>query len=179
MIDAIPIDGIPWQLHTFTYKGQKPSNNAPKWMTGEYKIFYQDPHRIFTDMLENPEFAKDIDYAPLRQYDDNGVRQYENFMSGDWAWKQAVSHLSFTFFNSNQLIYPQDKIGEKPKNKGSLFVLIILGSDKTTVSIATGHNKYWPLYGSIGNIHNNMRQAHGAGFVLIGFLAIAKGMSTL
>lgn len=99
-IDAIPISGIPWQSHTFTYKGQKPSNNAPKWMTGKYKIFYRDPCRIFTDMLENPEFAKDIDYAPLQQYDDNRVRRYENFMSGNWAWKQAVSHLSFTFFNS-------------------------------------------------------------------------------
>lgn len=60
-----------------------------------------------------------------------------------------------------------------------MFVPIILGSDKTTVSIATGNNEYWPLYSSIGNIHNNMRRAHGSGFVLIGFLAIAKGTSTL
>jgi hypothetical protein len=56
-----------------------------------------------------------------------------------------------------------------------MFVPIILGSDKTTVSVGTGDNEYWPLYGSIGNIHNNMRWAHGAGLVLIGFLAIPKG----
>lgn len=89
----------------------------------------------------------------------------------------VISALLFSIHN--QLSYPQDKIGEKPENKGSLFVPIILGSNKTTVSVATGHNEYWPLYGSIGNIHNNMHRAHGAGFVLIGFLAIAKGMSTL
>ncbi len=59
-----------------------------------------------------------------------------------------------------------------------MFVLIILGSDKTTVSNATGNNEYWPIYSSIGNIHNNMRRAHGSGFILIGFLAIAKGTST-
>ena len=54
---------------------------------------------------------------------------------------------------------------------------IILGSDKTTVSVATGHNEYWPLYASIGNIHNNIRRAHGNGLVLVGFLSIPKGSS--
>lgn len=53
----------------------------------------------------------------------------------------------------------------------------ILGSDKTTVSVATGHNEYWPLYASIGNIHNNIRRAHGDGLVLVGFLSIPKGIS--
>jgi hypothetical protein len=60
-----------------------------------------------------------------------------------------------------------------------MFVPIILGSDKTTVSVGTGNNKYWPLYGSIGNIHNNIRRAHGSGLVLIGFLAIPHGTSLL
>lgn len=55
-----------------------------------------------------------------------------------------------------------------------MFVPIILGSDKTTVSVATGHSEYWPLYASIGNIHNNVRRAHGSGLVLVGFLAIPK-----
>jgi hypothetical protein len=60
---------------------------------------------------------------------------------------------------------------------GSMFVPIILGSDKTTVSIATGQNEYHPLYLSIGNVHNNVRRAHRNGLVLIGFLAIPKGLS--
>ena len=54
---------------------------------------------------------------------------------------------------------------------------IILGSDKTTVSVATGHNEYWPLYASIGNIHNNIRHVHGDGLILVGFLSIPKGIS--
>ena len=57
---------------------------------------------------------------------------------------------------------------------GALFVPVILGSDKTTVSVATGHNEYWPLYASISNIHNNIRCAHGDGLVLVGFLSIPK-----
>lgn len=55
-----------------------------------------------------------------------------------------------------------------------MFVPIILGSDKTTVSVTTGHNQYWPVYMSIGNIRNNVRCAHRNGVVLLGFLAIPK-----
>ena len=57
-----------------------------------------------------------------------------------------------------------------------MFVPIILGSDKTTVSVATGHTEYWPVYLSIGNIHNSARRAHKNGLVLLGFLAIPKSM---
>jgi hypothetical protein len=55
-----------------------------------------------------------------------------------------------------------------------MFVPIILGSDKTTVSVGTGNNEYYPLYLSIGNIRNNVRRAHRNGVVLVGFLAIPK-----
>jgi len=68
-------------------------------------------------------------------------------------------------------------IAADPNTHGSMFVPIILGSDKTTVSVATGHTEYWPVYLSIGNIHNNVRRAHRNGLVLLGFLAIPKGQS--
>ena len=55
-----------------------------------------------------------------------------------------------------------------------MFVPIILGSNKTTVLVATGQNKYYPLYISIGNIHNNVRRAHRNGLALLGFLAVPK-----
>jgi hypothetical protein len=58
-----------------------------------------------------------------------------------------------------------------------MFVPIILGSDKTTVSIATGQNEFYPLYLSIGNVHNNVRRAHQNALVLVGFLAIPKSKS--
>ncbi|KAG6327108.1 hypothetical protein ID866_11980 [Astraeus odoratus] len=37
-----------------------------------------------------------------------------------------------------------------------MFVPVILGSDKTTVSVGTGHTEYYPLYVSLGNVHNNI-----------------------
>ena len=75
--------------------------------------------------------------------------------------------------------FTQDIIAEDPETDGSLFVPIILGSDKTTVSVGTGDNEYYPLYMSIGNIHNNVRRAHRNGVVLVGFLAIPKSQFIL
>jgi len=99
-IDAIPIGGVPWQSLTFTYDGPKPVLDAPKWMDAEYTVWYRDPHKLFLNMLKNPDFAKSFDYAPYRQYDEKGNRRYEHFMSGDWAWQQAVCFMfTLTFIN--------------------------------------------------------------------------------
>lgn len=70
----------------------------------------------------------------------------------------------------------QDIIAEDPDTHGATFVPVILGSDKTTVSVATGHNEYYPLYGGIGNAQNHVRRAHRNALAVIGFLAIPKSM---
>ena len=62
-----------------------------------------------------------------------------------------------------------------PATHGCMFVPIILGSDKTTVSVTTGQHSYHPLYLSVGNVHNCIRRAHKDALVLIGFLPIPKG----
>lgn len=61
-----------------------------------------------------------------------------------------------------------------PEMAGAMLVSIIAGSDKTTVLVATGANEYYPLYMSIGNVHNSVRRAHRGALVLVGFLAIPK-----
>src|SRR6266545_6037538 len=50
----------------------------------------------------------------------------------------------------------QNDIAQDPKTYGATFCPIILGSDKTTVSVATGQNEYYPLYMSNGLVHNNL-----------------------
>ena len=55
-----------------------------------------------------------------------------------------------------------------------MFVPVILGSDKTTVSIVTGQNECYPLYLSVGNVHNCVRRAHHNAVALIAFLSILK-----
>jgi hypothetical protein len=63
---------------------------------------------------------------------------------------------------------------QDPSTHGSTFVPVILGSDKTVVSVATGHTEYWPLYLSIGNVRNQLCRAHKGAVAVIGFLVIPK-----
>ena len=76
-------------------------------------------------------------------------------------------------------VYFQDIIAHDPSTHGSTFVPIVLGSDKTTVSVGTGSSEYYPLYLSIGNVHNHVRRARCNAVVVIGFLSIAKGEDAL
>lgn len=71
--------------------------------------------------------------------------------------------------------FVKDLISADPDTHGAIFVPVILGSDKTTVSVATGQHEYHPVYLSIGNARNHIRRAHKDALVLIGFLPIPKG----
>ncbi len=75
------------------------------------------------------------------------------------------------------LILSQNIIAQDPNNHDTTFVPTIFESDKTTVSVATGQNEYYPFYMSNGLIHNNVRRAHRNGLTLIGFFAIPKSKS--
>ncbi|EMD34081.1 hypothetical protein CERSUDRAFT_56026, partial [Gelatoporia subvermispora B] len=158
IIDNISLGDVRWKTATIWYKlteSDRPGPH-PNWKTQDYKINYRDPHAIVRNLLANHDFDGEFDYTPIRdQTRKDGLRR-RDFMSGDWAWDQA------------------DLITEDEKNHGSMFVPLILGSDKTTVSVATGQNEYYPLYMSIENVHNNVRRAHRNAVVVIGFFAMPK-----
>ena len=83
-----------WQSIALLFDGPI-AEDPPAWMEGEHTVWFIEPRLLFKKMLENPNFRDFFDYAPYRQYDTHGQRRYENFMSGDWAWKQAVSTCLF------------------------------------------------------------------------------------
>jgi len=98
-------------------------------------------------------------------------------MTGNWAWSQCASKSYIVFMlliKTDSNGYLKNELSNDPDNHGAMFVPIILGSDKTTVSVATGNNEYYPIYISTGNVHNGMRCAHGEAVSLLGFLAIPK-----
>lgn len=96
-IDSIPLGDVPWQHLSVKYRGERPDDAVPQWMNDEYEVWFRDPRAIVRQMLANPDFNGHIDYAPVQNFDDNGDREYQNFMSGDWAWKQAVRY--FLYYN--------------------------------------------------------------------------------
>ncbi|KAH9022851.1 hypothetical protein EDB84DRAFT_1589485 [Lactarius hengduanensis] len=54
----------------------------------------------------------------------------------------------------------ETEIARDPKTHGSRSVPIILGSDKTTVSSSNGSDRLYPLYLSIGNLHNTFAKRY-------------------
>ncbi|KAI6006921.1 hypothetical protein EDD15DRAFT_2153545 [Pisolithus albus] len=156
-IDSTPLGDVPWKSFELKYNGDRPMSNIPPWMDQTYEFWFRPARSLVANMLSNTEFNGEFDYVPYRNFSkEDEKRRYQNFMSGDWSWMQA------------------DKIAEDRSTHSGTFVPIILGSDKTTVSVATGQNDYWPVYISIGNIHNNVRRAHRNGVELLAFLAIPK-----
>ncbi|KAI6006144.1 hypothetical protein EDC04DRAFT_2871755 [Pisolithus marmoratus] len=127
-------------------------------MQAQFDVWFHCPLETVHNMLSNPDFTSEMDYRPYHEYDSkSGKHHFQDFMSGDWAWDQVD-------------IIANDHL----ECEGAAFVPIILSSNKTTISVATSQHDYYPLYLSIGNIHNNMHCAHHDGVALIAFLAIPK-----
>ncbi|EGN97054.1 hypothetical protein SERLA73DRAFT_58611 [Serpula lacrymans var. lacrymans S7.3] len=61
-----------------------------------------------------------------------------------------------------------------PNTYGSMFVPIILQSNKTTILVATGQNEIYPINISIWNVHNSVCRAHRNAVSLLGFLLTPK-----
>ena len=98
-----------------------------------------------------------------------------------WGLGMGPCGLSSTYLcNIHDLQHLQDIIREDPNTHGSMMVPLLLGSDKTLASNATGQNEFYPLYFSPGNVKNSVRCAYHDTLVPIGFLAIPKSIfSTL
>ncbi|KAG1763066.1 hypothetical protein EDD22DRAFT_979549 [Suillus occidentalis] len=154
VIDATQLGNVPWQCLLVQYVGECLSTVLLCGWAKDYEVWYRDPRVMAHNMLANTTY---------KEYDSSdNTRRWKDFMSGDWAWQQA------------------DEISKDPNTHGSMFVPIILGSDKTTVSVGTGNNEYYPLYALIGNVHNNVRRAHRDALVIIAFhCSLSAILSTL
>jgi hypothetical protein len=90
-IDATPLGDVAWQSFSLQYNGDKPSRQCPLWMEQSHEVWFRDPHTVVKNMLANPDFKNSIDYVPYREFEEKGEQRcYKDFMSGDWAWQQAV-----------------------------------------------------------------------------------------
>ncbi|KJA18005.1 hypothetical protein HYPSUDRAFT_145683 [Hypholoma sublateritium FD-334 SS-4] len=163
-IDAIQDGDTPWKCFKFLYTGPKPLT-PPAWMEETYELNTRDVLLVLEQQLATSEFDGQIDYVPYREFTAKGDRIYSNLMSAHWAYREA------TFSN---YAVSQDKIVNDPLTHGSMLVPVIAGSDKTTVSVATGHQEYHPVYVSPGVITNTARHGHGVGVLPVAFLPIPK-----
>lgn len=89
-IDSIPIGDAPWESFSVSYSGDLPNGVVPPWMTTEYEVWHRNPSVVIKNQLSNPDFKDEINYTPFQEFAENGERQWQNLMSGNWAWSQAV-----------------------------------------------------------------------------------------
>ncbi len=181
-IDCTTFGDIPWSSFSLQYNSEKPTDSVLAWMDTSYEICYRDPRAVIHRMLANPDFKDYTDYVPYCEYDPKTLEQcWQYFMSGDWAWQQAVSHFISISFQLTIHLYNiwQDEIAKDMSMHGSTFVPVILSSDKMVVSVATGHTEYWLLYLSIGNVCNSLHWSHKGAVTVIGFLAIPMSLYLL
>ncbi|KAN0084625.1 hypothetical protein V8E55_008129 [Tylopilus felleus] len=140
IIGQVQLGNIRWNCFSLKYTHNGNEEIQAPWKDDIYDIWFRCPCQTVHKMLSNPKHATKMDVQTYREYDmQTGQRRFQDFMSGDWAWDQA------------------DNIAEDPNCQGASFVPIILGSDKTTVSVATGQHDYYLVYLSVGNIRNTAR----------------------
>ncbi|KAG6824535.1 hypothetical protein H0H92_006573 [Tricholoma furcatifolium] len=156
-IDSIKLGDAPWLSFSVSYPDcPEDEDEAAPWMSAEYEVWYRDPLVVVENQLKNPDFNNKFHDAPFQEFDENGDRVFGDLLSGNWANEQA------------------NLLAESESTHGAMFVPLILGSDKTTVSVGTGQNEYYPLYIANGAVFNSVRRAHKNAVSLLGFLAIPK-----
>jgi hypothetical protein len=90
-IDATCKGDIPWQSFAVSYNGPLGDGDAIPWKVASFDVWFRDPLAVLKSQLSNPDFAKEMDFAPKEVHDaTTGRRRYQDFMSGQWAWRQAV-----------------------------------------------------------------------------------------
>ncbi|KAF8478783.1 hypothetical protein F5888DRAFT_1629604, partial [Russula emetica] len=129
VIDSTELGDVPWEGFAITYDGEVP-DNPPNWMSTPYEVWFHDLLLVMESQIGNRDFGNKMDHAPKQVFSQTGTRQFCDLMSGDWAWGKQYN----------------DMIAEDLETHGAMFAPVVLGSDKTTVSVTTGQNEYYPLY---------------------------------
>ncbi|KAK7676623.1 hypothetical protein QCA50_020437 [Cerrena zonata] len=154
-IDSIQHGDAPWESFSFHFMGPL-ARDDPQWKRATYTVYCRNTQTVVHNMLNNKEFDGKFDYIPFQEYTGPQKRRVSNLMSGDWVYQKA------------------NEIAADQNTHGSMVVPIIGGSDKTTVSVATGHQEFHPFYLSLGNIDNSLRRAHRDAILPVAFLSIPK-----
>ena len=68
-----------------------PISDAPSWQLQDYDVWFRDPDIVIQNMLDNLDFDGLIDYAPYVDLDKAGNRKWNEFLSGNFSWRRAVS----------------------------------------------------------------------------------------
>lgn len=94
VIDGLQVGEARWESFGVKYCGDRTENPAP-WMDDVYDVWMRDPESVITQLLGNADFKNLLDLVPYREYESaTNSRRWQDFLSSDWAWEEAVSKWS-------------------------------------------------------------------------------------
>lgn len=97
-IDSIEYGDSPWESFTVRYTGHV-DNNSPPWKRHTYTVHARNTLSVVRNMLKSADFKNSFDYSPLKEFIGPNRRRWSNFMSGHWAWKEAVRSESILLYS--------------------------------------------------------------------------------
>lgn len=94
-IDTTHLGDVKWESFKLSYnedlpQGARRPDDAKSWKSSKYEVWYRNPRTLIKNMLANPDFKDNFDYAPFQEHDSDGNHRFHNLMSGNWSWRQAV-----------------------------------------------------------------------------------------
>ncbi|KAH9024047.1 hypothetical protein EDB85DRAFT_2150734 [Lactarius pseudohatsudake] len=117
-------NGVPWKSTAEMYGTiDSISAGGVAWTT--YQFSYDGPRPTSGTLPRWMQETYDLNVRNVLSVFEEQLASKE--FDGSWAFREA------------------DTISQDKKTHGSMFVPVIAGSDKTTVSVATGHQEYHPV----------------------------------
>jgi hypothetical protein len=93
-IDSTEVGDVAWQAFSVEFNGETSGDGIPPWKRKSYEVWFRDPLKIVEAQIANKDYAREMDHALKRMFSSARKRQYSDFMSGNWAWEQAVRYFS-------------------------------------------------------------------------------------
>lgn len=101
-IDAANMGHLPWKSFSLSYQASDDEDlSTVPWKIKDYDVWYRDPHEVLKTQLSNRSFAHRMDFSAKKIFNSKtNSRQYQDLMSGEWAWEQSVHyHLLYSDIN--------------------------------------------------------------------------------
>ena len=165
MIEDLPDPGPRWFVEGIIPISGKPCHTV--------SLYFRDPVEAIKSLLRRPSLANCMEFAPRRVWSDETKKKrvYSEISTGNWWWRKQVSRWSLhPWLFDTCLIHSKESLPA-----GSTVIPVLLGSDKTHLTVFAGDKKAWPLYLSIGNITSKIRNSPSKNaWVIIGYIPIVE-----
>ncbi len=143
-IDKLPSAlGTEWKCEEFELVGNVLNKDGTP-VVQTIELWKRDPVACIKELMQDPQFAKHMRYAPEKMYTDEGMKHqaFDEMATGKWWWAmQACIPCLYDLLQDFNVGCIQ-----KLLPKGATIAAIILSSDKTQLSTFSGDKSAWPVY---------------------------------